>query len=261
MKTFIVEAGGHEIACEWVNKEGNPNFPYVIFLHEGLGCKKQWKRFPEKFCKANDLRGLMYDRYGYGGSEALREERTPDFLKREGCEVLPDLLNKLGISGDILLFGHSDGGTIALFFASCHPEKTAGLIAIAPHVFLEDISIRGISDSVKAFEHGELEKKLRKHHGEKTRAMFEGWTRVWLDKKNRDWNMLEELERITSPVLIIQGDRDNYGSFGQVENILEYASGPSYALYIKNCGHFPHVEFKNTILRESKTFFETIRKL
>jgi pimeloyl-ACP methyl ester carboxylesterase len=259
MKTFIVEAGGYKIACEWVNKEGNPDLPWLIFLHEGLGCKRQWKGFPDKLCKLTGLRGVMYDRYGYGESEPLRESRNSDFLRKEACLVLPELLETLSITSEVLLFGHSDGGSIALFYASCYPQRTAGLIAIAPHVFLEDISIRGISDAVRAFEHGALEAKLRKHHGEKTRAMFEGWTSVWLDRKNRDWNMLEELGKITSPTLIIQGDQDNYGSFRQVETILKHIRGPSHALYLNNCGHFPHVEYSETILRESKIFFHTYR--
>jgi pimeloyl-ACP methyl ester carboxylesterase len=250
----FLKAGGHQIAYNWIGEENNSNDPLIVFLHEGLGCMKQWKNFPQKLCHALNSRGLMYDRYGYGQSDALEEPRNPDYLKREACNVLPEILEKLQIHQKIILFGHSDGGTIALFFASCFPEKTLGLIAEAPHVILEEISYQGISDAVNAFRNSDLEKRLKKYHGEKTSVMFESWTGLWLDPKVREWNMLQELEQISSPLLVIQGDRDNYGSFRQMEIILKKTKGSSFAYLIKNCGHFPHYEFPEEVIRETSAF-------
>lgn len=255
--TRFIQAGGHRLAYSWINPAADRQEPVIVFLHEGLGCMKQWKDFPSLLCKATGLRGLMYDRYGYGESEALKEPRDANFLKREACEVLPEILNQLDISGKVILFGHSDGGTIALFFASCFPEKTLCLITEAPHVFLEEVSLGGILSAVKAYKESDLKQKLAKYHGDKTQAMFESWTGLWLDEKNRDWNMFEELKRIESPLLVIQGDKDNYGSFRQVEIILELTKGKSDGFFLKNCGHFPHYEHKNTVLNESARFFHS----
>ncbi len=253
--THYIQAGGHRLAYSWINPAADRREPVLVFLHEGLGCMKQWKDFPLILCKAAGLRGLMYDRYGYGKSEALKETRDAGFLKREACEILPELLQKLGINGKIILFGHSDGGTIALLFASCFSGKTLCLVAEAPHVFLEEVSLDGIQSAVKAYKESDLKQRLTKYHGDKTQIMFESWTGLWLDEKNKDWNMFEELKRIKSPLLVIQGDKDNYGSFRQVETILKLTGGQSNGFYLKNCGHFPHYEHKNTVLNESVRFF------
>jgi pimeloyl-ACP methyl ester carboxylesterase len=248
----FLQAGGHEIAYRRIS--GMADKPVIVFLHEGLGCMKQWKDFPSLLCKATGLPGLMYDRYGYGESEIIREERNPDFLRKEACEILPEILEKLNIEEKIILFGHSDGGTIALFYASCFPERLHSIISVAPHVILEEVSFNGIKSAVKAFHESDLEEKLAKYHGDKTRPMFESWTNLWLSEKVYNWDMAEELKRITTPALIIQGDNDNYGSFRQVETICNLVQGKVHGLYLKNCGHFPHYEHKETILREVSAF-------
>ena len=251
----FLQAGGHEIAYRWI--PGKKDHPVIVFLHEGLGCMKQWKDFPVMLCKATGFRGLMYDRYGYGESEIIHEARNSDFLKKEACEILPEILEKLNIDEKIVLFGHSDGGTIALFYASCFPEKLNCLVAVAPHVILEEVSFNGIKSAVKAFHESDLEVKLAKYHGEKTRAMFESWTGLWLSEKVIGWSMLEELKKIVTPALIIQGDNDNYGSFRQVETICSLVRGKVHGLYMKNCSHFPHYEYKETILREVSAFIHS----
>ena len=251
----FLQAGGHEIAYRWIT--GREDNPVIVFLHEGLGCMKQWKDFPSQLCKVTGFRGLMYDRYGYGESEIIHEARNSDFLKKEACEILPEILEKLSIEEKIVLFGHSDGGTIALFYASCFPERLLCIVAVAPHVFLEEISFNGIKSAVKAFKESDLEKRLAKYHGEKTRAMFESWTGLWLDEKVSGWNMFEELEKINTPALIIQGDKDNYGSFLQVEKVCRLVQGKVHGLYLKNCGHFPHYEHKETILSEVSAFIHS----
>lgn len=253
-KANFIIAGGHKIAYRWVNNEFDQSKPVIVFLHEGLGCMKQWKDFPAELCSLTGFNGLMYDRYGYGESESINEPRNDDFLRREACCTLPEILQKLNITDKIILFGHSDGGTIALFYASCFPDKINCLIAVAPHVFLEDISIRSISMAVREFNQGNLEKKLSRHHKDNTKKMFESWVGIWLDEKVRNWNMFKELTQIKSPILIIQGEKDNYGSFLQIDNIFKYVNGEVYGFFLNNCGHFPHFEFKQEVLSETAQF-------
>ena len=210
--------------------------PTLVFLHEGLGSVSQWRDFPECIVEASGLPALVYARDGHGRSEVLQQAHGVDFMHREALESLPELLRALGIARPILI-GHSDGASIALIYAgSGHPLR--GLVAMAPHVFVEDICIESITAAKQAFETTDLREKLARHHRDASKTFY-GWNDVWLSPGFRSWNIESFLPAIECPLLAIQGHDDAYGSMAQVDAIARQASGPVEVLKLERCGHSP----------------------
>jgi pimeloyl-ACP methyl ester carboxylesterase len=255
-KIKYVYAGGHKLAYQWVgNNPHDLGKPVIIFLHEGLGCMKLWKDFPEILCRMSGCRGLIYDRYGYGLSEKVDQPREKDFLYNEASIVLPELIERLNIPGPVLLFGHSDGGTISLIFSALFPEKTAAIVAEASHIFLEPVTLQGIKQAIHNYRHNGLREKLEKYHGNNTDTMFYSWANVWTSHETSGWTIELILPEILSPVLCIQGENDNYGTVLQTETITSGVRGYSEFLHIPDCGHTPHHEQRETVLKHTAAFF------
>jgi pimeloyl-ACP methyl ester carboxylesterase len=210
--------------------------PTLVFLHEGLGSISQWRDFPAGIVAASGLPAIVYARYGHGQSDVLQQAHGADFMHREALEFLPELLRQLGIERPILI-GHSDGASIALIHAgSGHPVR--GLALMAPHVFVEDISIEGIVAAKRAFEITDLREKLARHHRDPGRTFY-GWNDVWLSPEFRSWNIESFLPAINCPILAVQGHDDEYGSMAQVNAIARRAGGAVELLKLEQCGHSP----------------------
>ena len=235
---------------EWVGAD-RTTADVVVFLHEGLGSISMWRDFPRTFCERHGLAGFVFSRYGYGGSTAKPpgERWGVDFMAEQANDVLPKLFAAVGIDRP-WLFGHSDGATIALLHAARHP--VAGVIAVAPHLFVEDISIASIEKARVAFESGDLRRGLAKHHGDPDSA-FRGWNDIWLAPAFRDWNIEREIETIDCPVLAVQGEGDEYGTLAQIHAI-ERRLPKTRLLVIADCGHSPHRDQPEILSREAGRF-------
>jgi len=241
-----------DIEYQWVGA-AKSDYPVLVFLHEGLGSVALWKNFPEKFCRAYGLSGLVFSRYGYGLSTARpADEKWPrSYMHDQACQVLPALFNQLGISKPVL-FGHSDGGSIALLYAAHFPDQVCGVIVAAPHILVEDISIASIEKAREMYLTGSLRKQLKKYHADVDSA-FWGWNDIWLNPDFRAWNIRSELSAIRCPVLAIQGEQDPYGTLQQITGIQRQL--PEARLVIlPNCGHTPHQDQPDVLFEEASAF-------
>jgi pimeloyl-ACP methyl ester carboxylesterase len=221
----------------------DPGAPTMLFLHEGLGSVAMWKDFPRRLCEAADLRGIVFSRPGYGRStpRAPGERWAPDFMHRQATELLPSLLAALGVDARAeppWLFGHSDGGSIALIHAARLPGRVAGLVVVAPHILVEDVSIASIERARDAYAAGDLRQGLARYHDDPDSA-FGGWCGAWLDPAFRSWSIESELASIRCPVLAVQGVDDEYGTLEQVRGIARRVPGTEL-LELPGCGHSPH---------------------
>ncbi len=223
----------------WIGSESDGG-PVIVFLHEGLGSLAMWKDYPAALCAAAGARGLVYSRYGYGRSTPRpAEEKWPvDFMHVQAKEVLPALLTSLRIDEPVWLFGHSDGASIALLYAAEHAERVAGLVAVAPHVFVEDVSVASIEQARVAYAATDLRRRLARYHDDPDSA-FRGWNDVWLDPAFRGWNIESCLTGIRCPVLAVQGEDDEYGTMAQVDAIAQLVP-QTRLLKLSACGHSPH---------------------
>ena len=208
--------------------------PTLVFLHEGLGSVAGWRDFPCTLCDRLAAPGLVYSRRGYGRSTPLGDARPTDYLHREAWDVLPALLARTGIERPMLI-GHSDGGSIALLYAARFDPRAIAIMA--PHVFVEDVTIAGIVEARKAWNEGKLRTPLARLHEDPDGAFF-GWNDGWLSPAFRMWNIEGELPNIRCPVLAIQGYDDQYGTMEQLDRI---ARGAPHAVLLKleHCGHAP----------------------
>jgi pimeloyl-ACP methyl ester carboxylesterase len=217
--------------------------PLVVFLHEGLGSVAMWRDFPQRLCEAARVRGLVYSRPGYGRStpRSAQERWGLDFMHRQAHEVLPALLDALAIDRRECppwLLGHSDGASIALLHAAQWPDAVSGVIAMAPHVFVEDVSISSIQQARHNYLHTDLKQRLARYHDDADSA-FWGWNDIWLHPPFARWNIEDEIASITGPLLAVQGLDDEYGTLEQIHAIRRRVPHAEL-LELADCGHSPH---------------------
>jgi pimeloyl-ACP methyl ester carboxylesterase len=215
----------------------------LVLLHEGLGSVGLWRGFPAALQEATGRRVLAFSRFGHGRSEPPPRPRTPAFFHEEALEVLPELLPQLDVR-DPILVGHSDGGSIALIHAAYHP--VTGLALIAPHVFVEDVTVEEIRRTRELYETGGLRERMARHHDDPD-AAFRGWCDVWLDPAFRAWTLEADAERVAVPTLLIQGADDPYGTLDQIDRIEARVRGPVRRLVVPG-GHSPHLEAPEMVL-------------
>lgn len=244
------------VQLEVLHINGHANLEPIVFLHEGLGSVAMWRDFPAQVCAATGRAGWVYSRRGYGKSAPALLPLPVDYMHYEALTVLPALLAQCGIRRPVLL-GHSDGGTIALLHASqC---DTAACIVMAPHLFVEDISLRSIAAARKAYETGTLRSKLQTFHDDVDNAFWQ-WCEVWLCDAFASFNIRAQCERIACPVLAIQGDDDPYGTMAQVEALVPGADNKKgevrKLLELKACGHSPHKDQPGAVLQALVDFLK-----
>jgi pimeloyl-ACP methyl ester carboxylesterase len=228
-----------------------PDAATLVMLHEGLGSISLWRDFPQQLADSLKMRVLAYSRHGYGQSAPISSPRAVSYMHDEALIVLPQLLRQLQIERP-LLFGHSDGGSIALIHASRRPVR--GIIALAPHLFVEDLSVKSIAAAKVAYESTNLRERLARHHADVDGA-FWGWNNIWLHPDFRDWNIEALLPEIHCPVLVIQGREDEYGTEKQLHAIAKGARDVELAL-LPDCRHSPHRDQPANVLETVRLWTE-----
>jgi pimeloyl-ACP methyl ester carboxylesterase len=242
---------------ETVRYDGDSARPTIVMLHEGLGSVSLWRDLPQRLAERTLCRVVAYSRYGYGRSDVLRERREPGYMHHEGEVVLPALLEALGVERPVL-FGHSDGASIALICAGAYPELVRALVLEAPHVFVEEISVRSIAEAKTAYATTALPEKLSRHHADAD-ATFAGWNDIWLDPRFREWNIEPYADRVRCPVLMIQGDADEYGTTAQLDALAARVARTE-TLLVPGAGHSPHRDAPDVVLERVASFVDALER-
>ena len=215
--------------------------PCIVLLHEGLGSVGLWGDFPDKLQTATGASVFAYSRAGYGASSPVTLPRPLDYMQREALDVLPKLLEAIGFQRGLLV-GHSDGASIAAIYAGGREDhRLDGVVLIAPHVIVEDVSVSSIAAIKAVYETTELRTKLGRWHKDVDNAFY-GWNGAWLDPAFRAWDITDFLAYIRVPVAVIQGVDDQYGTARQVEIIAEACYCPVEVTMLPKTGHSPHRE-------------------
>jgi pimeloyl-ACP methyl ester carboxylesterase len=255
----LLAVGGARLEARWLRPLGpSPeSAPTLVFLHEGLGSVSSWRDFPQRLAERTGCGALVYSRAGYGRSSPAALPRPVGFMHDE-AEVLRQVLDETAVR-DAILVGHSDGASIALIYAGSGPAPVLrGLVLEAPHVFAEPSGLASIARMQELYRTTDLRERLARHHGENTEIAFRGWNDVWLHPEFRAWNIEDVLPTIEVPMLILQGEEDEYGTWRQVEAIQRQSGGPVTAVAIPACGHAPHREQPEWTLREMAGFITTL---
>ena len=254
-----VDWAGRPVRIEhaWIARERS-DAPLLVFLHEGLGSLAMWKDFPQQLCAAAGCRGLVYSRPGYGRSTPRPAEEAwgLDFMHRQAQQVLPALLARLDINTEVdppWLFGHSDGGSIALLHAA-FAQRVAGAIVLAPHIMVEDLSVTSIAKAREAYLDTDLRQRLAKYHDDPDSA-FWGWNDIWLHPPFKQWTIEDEIAAIRCPLLAVQGIDDEYGTLEQIRGIARRVRHTEL-LELSDCGHSPHRDQAAAVIAAVSRFIQ-----
>lgn len=233
-----------------------PDRPPIVFLHEGLGSISLWRDFPQRVADATGCEAIVFSRYGYG--QSTPRDGTPRevrYMHDEALLALPEFLQQLGLE-DFILFGHSDGSSIALLHGADGVPPPRGMIVMAPHVRVEDVTIAGIEAATEAYRTTTLRERLGRHHRD-VDSVFASWSDIWLSPAFRAWNIEACLPRITCPILAIQGEEDEYGTMAQVDLIkAQTGSARVELLKLPQCGHSPQRDQPEAVIKASVAFVE-----
>jgi pimeloyl-ACP methyl ester carboxylesterase len=251
--------GGTRLEAQWHGPRrlaaapGDPALALtIVLLHEGLGSVSTWREWPARIARETAC-PVLVSRAGYGRSDATPVPRPLDYMEREGRDVLPRVLDAAGV-GRAILVGHSDGGSIALVHAATERATSAspssspssarvqGLVLLAPHVVCEDVSVRAIEAAREEYLHGDLRARLARHHGANVDVAFWGWNRAWLDPAFRAFDLTGYLPDVRAPTVVLQGERDPYGTARQVELVAAGCAGPVTVTILPGVGHAPQRE-------------------
>jgi pimeloyl-ACP methyl ester carboxylesterase len=243
-------------AIEYERFAGARNRPTILMLHEGLGSVAMWRDFPAKLAAATSHPVLVYSRFGYGKSDPVTLPRTPNYMHDEAWQVLPELREQFKLDRVILL-GHSDGASIALLHAARHAVD--GVVVMAPHVKVENVSIASIELARTAWQSSDLPARLGKYHDDAGHA-FKGWNDIWLAPAFRSWNIEAEVSRIKVPMLAMQGEDDEYGTLYQIEEIQRRVPG-TRLLKLPGVKHSPHKDAPDLVLSAITSFLTTLPEI
>lgn len=247
-----LDIGGQRLEYRFVGPQPD-QAPTLVLLHEGLGCAGLWNDFPERLAAATGTGVFVYSRAGYGKSSPVGLPRPLSYMHDEARETLPQLLDVIGFRRGLLI-GHSDGASIAAIYAGSHQDhRVGGLVLIAPHFFTEDPGIASIVEARNAYETGDLRARLARWHDDVDNA-FKGWNGAWLDPQFRKWDITEFLAYIRVPVLIVQGEDDQYGTVKQIEVAQQECYCPVEVALLPGARHSPQREAPEPTLRAISDF-------
>jgi len=246
---------GRALECRGIGSRSS-HHPPLVFLHEGLGSVELWRDVPDRLVEETERPAFVYSRAGYGRSDPARLPRSVDYMHHEALVVLPTLLTLVGIVEPVLV-GHSDGASIALIATGAGAVAPAGLVLLAPHVFVEDRSIAGIEAARRTYLLTDLGQRMAKYHDDPD-ATFWGWNDVWLSAPFRAWNIEAYLPAITCPVLLVQCADDRYGSLAQLDRIEARVAGRVERLVLPEGGHAPHQSHRNEVAGRISDFVRSL---
>jgi pimeloyl-ACP methyl ester carboxylesterase len=229
--------------------------PAIVFLHEALGSLSHWRDFPQRLADETGCEAFVYSRYGHGRSTRRLESFSPSYLHEEALTWLPALLDALAIERPIL-FGHSDGASIALIAAGAAGRTFSGLIVVAPHVMVEEAGLAGIERAKTAYRETDFAARLARHHDD-VEGVFRRWHEAWLHPGHRAWNIEEYLPRVECRILAIQGDGDEYATMEQVDRIARLARRVE-RLKLAGCGHSPHRDRAEEVIAATRSFLRAL---
>jgi pimeloyl-ACP methyl ester carboxylesterase len=237
MTASLIDVTGGALEVIDIPAAGDADAPALLLMHGGLGSAQLWGQFTERLAAATARRTVAFSRHGHGWSDPPPRPRTPRFMHEEARDVVPEIIAALKLE-DPILVGHSDGASIALIYAAQRP--TRAVVAIAPHVFVEQICVDEITRVRERYLAGDLRARMASHHRDVDAAFF-GWCDVWLDPEFRDWDIRDLLPRVDAPLLLIQGIRDQYGTLAQLDEIERLAPG-SVERHHLDCRHAPFIQ-------------------
>lgn len=231
--------------------------PTLVLLHEGLGSAAAWGGFADELAASTGAGVFTYSRAGYGRSSPSKLPRPVSFMHDEATDALPRVLAAINFRRGILV-GHSDGASIAAIYAgTIEDHRIRGLVLVAPHFFTEEMGLAEIARAKAAFEAGPLRAKLARVHADPDNA-FHNWCGPWLHPEFRKLDLTDALAHIRVPILIVQGEDDQYGTTQQIEVAQQECYCPVEVALLPRTRHAPHREAPQATLQAMVEFYDRL---
>jgi pimeloyl-ACP methyl ester carboxylesterase len=243
------------VNLEYARIAGAADRPTIVMLHEGLGSLAMWRDFPQRVAAATGAEVVTYSRRGYGQSDPLPGPRGVDYMHGEATDVLPKLLAALDVHQPLLV-GHSDGASIAIIHAG-NGFPVAGVVLMAPHVFVEDLTVASIAAIKEVWKTSDMGTRLGRYHRDAEHT-FWAWNDIWLHSPFKRWNIEGLVPKIAAPMMVIQGRDDEYGTPAQCETIKAAAKAPCELVMLEACKHSPHRDQPERTLAAISRFFDSL---
>ncbi len=248
----LIDLRGSQLMTKFINVEASASTTHtLVFLHDALGSIDSWGDFPIKMCTAYQMDGFLFDRIGNGKSSVAQEPKGTNYLEIEATQILPHLLDEMGIDRPIFI-GASDGATIALIYASLYPS--IAVLSLAGHILVEEATILGVNETYSKLNSAYYIDLLQNLHGEKAVGLLLAWASLWLSEEFRSWNIEHMMPTIECPVLILQGERDQYATKFQAKLIADSIGKNADYRFIRNCEHLLHVTHADEIIEMFKHY-------
>lgn len=245
--SFVEVPGGQVFVRRWNLTTPTTKTP-IILLHDSLGCVELWRDFPAILARQLSVPVVAYDRLGFGRSSERKELPSFDFIREEAEQIFPVIRDELGVA-DFALFGHSVGGSMAFMMGSRAVESCRAIVSESAQAFVEDRTVSGVQRAKADFQKPDHFARLKKWHGNKAQWVLDAWTETWLSPAFAAWSLASDLPFVKCPILVVHGDQDEYGSVRFPEFICRHAGGPTEMHILKGCGHVPHREQEETMIR------------
>jgi len=253
-KGFYIDFDDYAVYCEQIVRDGAAASPVLVFLHDSWGCVEMWGRFPEEISRLFGTNALVYDRRGYGKSSPFAVVRRDEFYLHKEAHELMKLLDALQLN-DVIIYGHSDGATIALLAAALYPGRVRGLMLEGAHSFIEDSGKAAVLATRERAKDTSLLQSLEKYHGNKTNELFRLWHETWLSDYFSQWSIVPLLKQINCPVLAFQGENDEFGTPAQLEILKTEIKTEVTVCEIREAAHTPRKEAETITMQLIRDWF------
>lgn len=229
----------------------------ILLLHDSLGCVELWRDFPAQLCAASGREVIAYDRLGFGRSAPRSAPLPLDFISEEARSFFPLLRQQLGLQ-QVIVFGHSVGGGMAVNIAAESGSDCLALITVSAQAFVEQQTLDGIRAAQQQFRDPQQFGRLQKYHGDKANWVLNAWIDTWLNPAFANWSLAPQLPCVMCPLLAIHGEFDEYGDQRQPQMLVEQSGGPARLEIMRDTGHIPHREQPQRLLQLVADFIQGI---
>lgn len=265
----FVEAAGQY----WrVRSSGPPDAPAVVLIHGFGHSLEDFEPWAEMLDDAYTV--IRFDLPGHG----LTGPREDAAYANEAAVEQVEALLEIVAPDRFVIGGNSLGGLLAWRYAARNPERTDGVILLAPGGF----SINGVTDEpvspplpVRLYLQGAPQAGVEAA----TAALFADPARIPAGMTARVGDMMREpgvgdalvqrieqftlpdpradLARIADPVLLIWGAQDSFIPATQAQDFQGAINAPLETLIMENTGHMPQLERPIETAATARDFLDT----
>ena len=266
-------------------KDKDCSNPPVIFLMHGFGANTfSYREVAQSLSELGHV--IAYDRPGFGLTERPTSWEGENPYGSIGQDLILDELIKTFASGrDVILVGHSAGGTLAAQYAVDNKDAVKGLILISPAILttggspswlnwiysipqldhLGPLLVSSIASSgMDLLDESWYNKNLITEEvkaGYREPLSVIGWEEgFWeFNRAPRSFDVKDRLDEITIPTLLITGDTDTVVATKDTEALATMISRSSLVV-IPASGHLAQEETPDQTMEAIVSAWEILTK-